>query len=162
MGGDEMLKNFRAEPHLEKENKELKTMHRACLNNKANAALKMDQWQNALRAADAALKLKMDDEKALFRKAQALEGIGKTQEALETLDEIEQIAEDMDENFKEAIMADVDERREEIKDIERKAARDFNKMFKAMKDKEEYELAKAKHEMLQRQKEGKPLDEQPK
>merc|ERR1712217_189053 len=195
MGGDEMLKNFRAEPHLEKENKELKTMHRACLNNKANAALKMDQWQNALRAADAALKIKMDDEKALFRKAQALEGLGRTQEALETLDEVEQIAQDMDENFKEAIMADVNERKEEIKDVERKAARDFNKMFKAMgdknvfsggrflpdgtspppaltgaqerklkamKDKEEYELAKAKHEMLQRQKEGKPLDEQPK
>merc|ERR1711972_364051 len=89
--GDEMLKNFRAEPHLQKENKELKTMHRACLNNKANAALRMDQWQSALRAAEAALKIKQDDEKALFRKAQALESLGRTDEAMLTFEEIEQI-----------------------------------------------------------------------
>eukprot|EP00442_Polarella_glacialis_P002761 CAMPEP_0115082576 /NCGR_PEP_ID=MMETSP0227-20121206/19991_1 /TAXON_ID=89957 /ORGANISM="Polarella glacialis, Strain CCMP 1383" /LENGTH=523 /DNA_ID=CAMNT_0002470707 /DNA_START=63 /DNA_END=1634 /DNA_ORIENTATION=- len=134
--GDEMLKNFAAEPHLSKENKELKTMHRACLNNKANAALKMDSWQTALRAADAALKLKTDDEKALFRKAQALEGLGKTDEALEVLAEIEQIAQDMDEEFREQILADVQERKEEIRDIERRAAKDFNRMFKAMGDKQ--------------------------
>lgn len=193
--GDEMLKNFAAEPHLEKENKELKTMHRACLNNKANAALKLDQWQNALRAADASLKLKNDDEKALFRKAQALEGLGRTDEALEVLDEVEQIAQDMDEEFREQIMDDVRERREEIKDIERRAALDFHKMFKAMgnkevfgggrflpdgtspppaltgaqekklktmKDRQEYLDAKAKHELEQRRKEGKPLFDMPK
>ncbi|CAJ1377653.1 unnamed protein product [Effrenium voratum] len=134
--GDEMLKNFAAEPHLDKENKELKTMHRQCLNNKANAALQMDQWQTALRAAESALKLKMDDEKALFRKAQALEGLGKTEEALEVLDEVEQIAEDMDEEFREQILDDVREQREEIKAIERKAAKSFNNMFKAMGDKQ--------------------------
>jgi len=134
--GDEMLKNFRAEPHLEKENKELKTMHRACLNNKANAALKMDQWQNALRASEAALKIKTDDEKALFRKAQALEGLGRTDEALEVLEEVEQIADDMDEEIREAILDDVRERREEIKDVEKKAAKDYQKLFKAMGDKE--------------------------
>eukprot|EP00931_Biecheleriopsis_adriatica_P010991 TRINITY_DN112047_c0_g1_i1.p1 TRINITY_DN112047_c0_g1~~TRINITY_DN112047_c0_g1_i1.p1 ORF type:complete len:546 (-),score=162.48 TRINITY_DN112047_c0_g1_i1:12-1511(-) len=193
--GDEMLKNFAAEPHLEKENKELKTMHRQCLNNKANAALKMDQWQNALRAAEACLKLKMDDEKALFRKAQALEGLGRTEEALEVLDEVEQIAQDMDEEIREQILDDVQERREEIKDIERKAAKSFHSMFKAMGDKEvfgggrfladgtspppaltgeeerklkrmkdqqEYREAKAKWELEQRRKEGKPLFDQPK
>merc|ERR1712217_291508 len=162
---------------------------------KANASLRLDQWQNALRASEAALKIKTDDEKALFRKAQALEGLGRTDEALETLEEVEQIAEDLEDEFKEAIMADVNERREEIKDIERKAGREFKKMFKAMgdknvfsggrflpdgtspppaltgdqerklkamKDKQEYMDAKAKHEMLQRQKEGKPLVEKPK
>jgi len=132
--GDEMLKNFRAEPHLQKENKELKTIHRACLNNKANA-LKMDQWQNALRASEDALRIKQDDEKALFRKAQALEALGRTDEALEVLDEIEQIAEDMDDEFKEAILDDVQERKESIKDIEHRAAKDFKRMFKAMGDK---------------------------
>jgi len=111
-------------------------MHRACLNNKANAALKMDQWQNALRAAESALRLKHDDEKALFRKAQALENLGRTDEALEALEEVEQIAEDMDDEFKEAILDDVRERREEIKDINRRAAKDFAKMFKAMGDKQ--------------------------
>eukprot|EP00439_Symbiodinium_sp_Y106_P012431 s3665_g1.t2 len=149
--GDEMLKNFAAEPHLEKENKELKTMHRQCLNNKANAALMVDQWQTALRAADSALKLKMDDEKALFRKAQALEGLGRTEEALGVLDEVEEIAGDMDEaavpsccfdhqqiqqEFREQILDDVRERKEELKAIERKAAKDFNSMFKAMGDKQ--------------------------
>lgn len=190
--GDEMLKNFRAEPHLEKENKELTQMHRACLNNKANAALKMDQWQIALRAAEAALKLKQDDEKALFRKAQALECLGRTDEAVEVLEEIEQIAQDMDKEFKEAILEDVRERKEEIKDINRRAAIDYKRMFKAMgdkkvfaegrfladgtspppaltgnqerklklmRDKEEYLQAKARHEMDQRRKEGKPLVE---
>lgn len=193
--GDEMLKNFAAEPHLEKENKELKTMHRQCLNNKANAALMVDQWQTALRAADSALKLKMDDEKALFRKAQALEGLGRTEEALGVLDEVEEIAGDMDEEFREQILDDVRERKEELKAIERKAAKDFNSMFKAMGDKqvfgsgrfladgtspppaltgaeerklkrikeqEEYRTAKAKYELEQRRKEGKPIIDQPK
>jgi tetratricopeptide (TPR) repeat protein len=193
--GDEMLKNFRAEPHLERENKELKTMHRACLNNKANAALKMDQWQNALRASESALRLKCDDEKALFRKAQALKDLGRTDEALETLKEVEQIAEDFDEEIREAILDDVREQRAEIKDIDRKAAKEFRKMFKAMgdkkvfgegrflpdgtspppaltgeqerklkrmKDKQEYDDAKAKHDMLERKKEGKKLIEPPK
>merc|ERR1712217_148869 len=101
----------------------------------------------------------------------------------------------MDEEIREAIMEDVNERREEIKDIDRRAAKDFSKMFKAMgdkqvfgegrfladgtspppaltgkqerelkrmKDKEEYLEAKAKYEMEQRKKEGKPLTERPK
>lgn len=192
--GDEMLKNFRAEPQLEKENKDLSKMHRACLNNKANAALKMDHWQQALRAADDALRIKQDDEKALFRKAQALEWLGRTDEAKEALEEIEQIAEDMDEEIRESILDDVRERKETIADIERRAAKDFNKMFKAMgdksvfgegrfladgtspppaltaeqerklktlRDKEEYLQAKAKHEVEQRRKEGKPAIEEP-
>merc|ERR1712151_1111906 len=57
-------------------------------------------------------------------------------EALECLDEIEQITDDMDDEIKEAIMEDVNERREEIKDIDRRAAKDFSRMFKAMGDKQ--------------------------
>ncbi|CAJ1338976.1 unnamed protein product [Effrenium voratum] len=82
--------------------------------------------------------------------------------ALEVLDEVEQIAEDMDEadpspspvlhcllefavhqrrdiarqEFREQILDDVREQREEIKAIERKAAKSFNNMFKAMGDKQ--------------------------
>lgn len=192
--GDEMLKNYRAEPHLEAQNKEIKTMHRACLNNKANAALKMDQWQNALRASEDALRIKCDDEKALFRKAQALECIGRTQEALETLDEVEQIAQDLDDEFKQAILDDVKERKEAIMDTEKKAAMDYKRLFdkmgekkvfgggrfladgtspppaltgdqerklKAMKDKQEYNEAKAKYELQKRKEEGKPLVDKP-
>eukprot|EP00928_Gymnodinium_smaydae_P023424 TRINITY_DN1933_c1_g2_i2.p1 TRINITY_DN1933_c1_g2~~TRINITY_DN1933_c1_g2_i2.p1 ORF type:complete len:552 (+),score=172.26 TRINITY_DN1933_c1_g2_i2:65-1657(+) len=135
--GDEMLKNFAAEPHLEAQNAELKTMHRACLNNKATAALQMDQWQSALKAAEDALRIKQDDEKALFRKAGALEGLGRTREALETLDEVAEIAEDIEDlELRASILADVGERSEAIKDVERRAAADFGRMLKRMGEKE--------------------------
>lgn len=134
--GDEMLKNFAAEPHLKTENKELKQMHRSCLNNKANAALKMDQWQNALRASESALRLKMDDEKALFRKASALENLGRTEEAMEVLEDLEDVVQDFDDELKEAIMDDINERKEAIRDVERKAGKDYKKMFQKMADKE--------------------------
>lgn len=133
--GDELLNHFLAEPHLEQENKELKTLWRQCLNNKANAALKTDQWQAALKASEDALKIKQDDEKALFRKAMALEGLGKTDLALEALDEIEEIANDMEPEHRAMLMDDVTERRQVIKDIDKKAAKDFSNMFKAMGDK---------------------------
>jgi len=133
--GDEMLKNFGVEPHLKAEISDLKTMHRQCLNNKANAALKMDKWQTAIKAAEDALRIKADDEKALFRKALALEGLGRTDESLETLEEIEEIANDMDEHFRKTILDDVQERRDAIKDIDKKAAMDFRNMFKRMGDK---------------------------
>merc|ERR1712203_926232 len=50
--------------------------------------------------------------------------------------DIEQIAEDMDEEIREAIMEDVNEHRAEIQDVDRRAAKDFAKMFKAMGDKQ--------------------------
>jgi tetratricopeptide (TPR) repeat protein len=133
--GDQMMKNFRAEPHLEKENKELRTLHRQCLGNKANAALKMYQWHEALYAAEAALRMKNDDEKALFRKAAALEGLGRTEEAMAVLDEVEEIANDMDEEYREAMLEDVQGRKEAIKDVEKRAAKEYSKLFKAMGDK---------------------------
>jgi len=134
--GDQMMKNFRAEPHLERENKELRTMHRQCLGNKANAALKMDKWNEALHAAEDALRMKNDDEKALFRKAMALEGLGRTDEALAVLDEVEEIANDMDEDCKEAMLEDIKERKEVLQDIEKRAAQDYAKLFKKLGDKE--------------------------
>jgi len=120
----------------EQENQDLKVMHRACLNNKANAALKMDHWQQALQASESALRIKQDDEKALFRKAQALEGLGRTTEALEALAEVEQIAEDLPDDIRESIMEDVETTREHIRDVERRAAADFGQMLKKMGDKE--------------------------
>lgn len=134
--GDQMMKNFRAEPHLERENKELRTLHRQCLGNKANAALKMDKWNEALYAAEDALRMKNDDEKALFRKALALEGLGRNEEAITVLDEVEEIANDMDEEYREAMLDDVKERKEAIQDIEKRAAKDYAKLFKRLGDKE--------------------------
>jgi len=134
--GDQMMKNFRAEPHLDRENKELRTLHRQCLGNKANAALKMDKWNEALYAAEDALRMKNDDEKALFRKALALEGLGKTDEALAVLDEVAEIANDMDEEYRDTMLEDVKERKEAIQDIEKRAAKDYAKLFKRLGDKE--------------------------
>lgn len=54
---------------------------------------------------------------------------------MEVLDEVEQIAEDFDEDHREAIMADVNERKEVLRDIDRRAAQDYKKLFKAMGDK---------------------------
>lgn len=133
--GDQMIKNYRAEPHLKKQNKELVTLHRQCLGNKANAALKMDKWNEALYAAEACLRLKTDDEKALFRKAMALEGLGRTEEAMAVLDEVEEIANDMDDEYKETMLEDIKERKDAIKDVEKQAAKDYAKLFKKLGDK---------------------------
>lgn len=133
--GDQMIKNYRAEPHLKKHNKELVTLHRQCLGNKANAALKMDKWNEALYAAEDALRLKLDDEKALFRKAMALEGLGRTEEAMAVLDEVTEIANDMDEEYKEQMLEDINERKEAIRDVEKRAAKDYAKLFKKLGDK---------------------------
>jgi len=135
--GDELLKNYSAEPQLQKENKELKNIHRACLNNKSNAALKMDQWNSALKASEDALRLKGDDERALFRKAQALQGLGRNEEALECLGEVEAIAEDFeDDEIRKQILNDVKDHKEEIKGIDRRAGEDYAKMFKLMAKKD--------------------------
>lgn len=134
--GDQMMKNFRAEPHLQRENKELRTLHRQCLGNKANAALKMDKWNEALYAAEDALRMKGDDEKALFRKAMALEGLGRTDEALAVLNEVEEIANDMDDEYQEAMLEDIRERKEAIQDVEKRAAKDYAKLFKRLGEKD--------------------------
>jgi hypothetical protein len=80
--------------------------------------------------------MKNDDEKALFRKAKALESLGRTEEALAVLDEVEEIANDMDEEYRDAMLEDIRERKETIKDIENRAAKDYAKLFKAMGSKE--------------------------
>merc|ERR1712139_237437 len=83
-----------------------------------------------------ALRMKNDDEKALFRKALALEGLGRTDEALAVLDEVQEIAQDMDEEYKETMLEDIRERKEAIEDSEKRAAKDYAKLFRRLGDKE--------------------------
>merc|ERR1719171_3457636 len=90
--GDEMLKKWTVEKHLKNEHKWLNDYHIACLKNKAQAALKLEQFSVALEAACDALKIDEEDHKAWYRKVQALKGMGKFDDAEEALDKLEDVA----------------------------------------------------------------------
>mmetsp|Transcript_31276 Transcript_31276/g.72946 ORF Transcript_31276/g.72946 Transcript_31276/m.72946 type:complete len:486 (-) Transcript_31276:52-1509(-) len=93
--GDEMMKQWTVQKHLNQEGEWLKGYHLACLKNKAQCALKLDRFQAALDAADAALKLEASDHKALYRKALAEKSLGYFDEAEDTLLQLEEVAESL-------------------------------------------------------------------
>mmetsp|Transcript_66681 Transcript_66681/g.171698 ORF Transcript_66681/g.171698 Transcript_66681/m.171698 type:complete len:477 (+) Transcript_66681:36-1466(+) len=90
--GDDVMKQWKVEKHLKQEAEWLKGYHLACLKNKAQAALKLERYQTALDAAEAALKLEPDDHKAWYRKVLALKSIGRFDEAEESLTRLEEVA----------------------------------------------------------------------
>mmetsp|Transcript_134857 Transcript_134857/g.336507 ORF Transcript_134857/g.336507 Transcript_134857/m.336507 type:complete len:480 (-) Transcript_134857:111-1550(-) len=90
--GDEVMKKFKVGEHLKNENKWLKEYHMACLKNKAQAALKLELFQTALDAADAAVKMDPEDHKAWYRKAQAEKCLGQFTEAEDSLSRLEDVA----------------------------------------------------------------------
>lgn len=90
--GDEVMKKWKVEKHMKNEHKWLKDYHLACLKNKAQAALKLDLFQTAFEAAEAALALDPEDHKAWYRRVLALKGLGKFSEAEETLNKLEEVA----------------------------------------------------------------------
>lgn len=90
--GDEVMKKWKVDKHLKSEHKWLQDYHLACLKNKAQAALKLELFQTALDAAEGALGIDQDDHKALYRKVQALKGLGKFGEAEEVLLKLEDVA----------------------------------------------------------------------
>jgi tetratricopeptide (TPR) repeat protein len=64
---------------------ELDEKNAALLTNRAAAALMLLQYKEALHDCDAALALEKDNSKAYFRKATALKGLGKLNEAIAAL-----------------------------------------------------------------------------
>lgn len=90
--GDEVMKKWKVEKHLKNEHKWLKDYHLACLKNKSQAALKLELFQTAVEAADAALAIDPEDHKAWYRKVQAEKGLGKFKEAEEALSKLEDVA----------------------------------------------------------------------
>lgn len=70
----------------------LAELHISILKNLAEAALKLEYWTEALDAANDALSIDEDDHKAWFRRACALEGVGKLEMAEEALNRIDAIA----------------------------------------------------------------------
>mmetsp|Transcript_107631 Transcript_107631/g.299830 ORF Transcript_107631/g.299830 Transcript_107631/m.299830 type:complete len:493 (-) Transcript_107631:336-1814(-) len=90
--GDDAMKKWSVDKHLKNEHKWLQDYHLACLKNKAQAAIKLELFQTALDAAEAALKIDIEDHKAWYRKVQALKGLGKFKEAEESLVRLEDVA----------------------------------------------------------------------
>lgn len=90
--GDDALKRYRAPWQNVRENTMLAELHSAVLKNLAQAAIKLEYWNEALDAADKVVDMNPDDHKAWFRRACALEGLGKVDESAACLDRIETIA----------------------------------------------------------------------
>lgn len=111
--GDDVMKKWKVEKHLKNEHKWLQEYHIACLKNKAQAALKLEQWQTALEASEAALKLDPEDHKAWYRKVQAEKGLGKFKEAEESLAKLEDVAQWCPD--KRSILRDCEAERKRIK-----------------------------------------------
>ncbi|CAE7770244.1 pph-5 [Symbiodinium sp. CCMP2456] len=89
---DDAMKKWKVAKHLKNEEKWLKDYHLACLKNKAQAALKLELFQTALEASDAALSIDTEDHKAWYRKVQAEKGLGRFKEAEESLAKLEDVA----------------------------------------------------------------------
>jgi tetratricopeptide (TPR) repeat protein len=64
---------------------ELDTTSAALLTNRAAASLMLLQYKEAIQDCDAALAIESDNSKAYFRKATALKGLGKLNEAIAAL-----------------------------------------------------------------------------
>jgi tetratricopeptide (TPR) repeat protein len=64
---------------------ELDTTSAALLTNRAAASLMLLQYKEAIQDCDAALVIENDNSKAYFRKATALKGLGKLNEAIAAL-----------------------------------------------------------------------------
>mmetsp|Transcript_53937 Transcript_53937/g.167164 ORF Transcript_53937/g.167164 Transcript_53937/m.167164 type:complete len:494 (+) Transcript_53937:83-1564(+) len=90
--GDDAMKKWKIDKHLKNEHKWLQDYHLAVLKNKAQAAIKLELFQTALEASEAALKIDTEDHKAWYRKVQSLKGLGKFKEAEESLAKLEDVA----------------------------------------------------------------------
>lgn len=90
--GCEALQRIRVPDTHPSEQKFFSEVKIALLKNRALAALKLNSWQEALDSSEQVLKLDDQDHKAWFRKACALEGLGRLQEVEACLSMIDSIA----------------------------------------------------------------------
>jgi len=89
---DSALRRFRAPESNESENVMIDELHVPVLKNLSLVCTKLERWTDALDAADMAVALDDQDHKAWFRRACALEGLGRILEAKVCLDKIDEIA----------------------------------------------------------------------
>ncbi|CAK9050384.1 Hypothetical protein SCF082_LOCUS27795 [Durusdinium trenchii] len=97
-------------------NKMVKELHVILLKNVAQAAIKLGHWTDALRAADDCLAIDDQDHKAWFRRACALEGLGRYAEEEEALAQVESIA--VGRADAERLQKDVETRRRHVAMLE--------------------------------------------
>lgn len=110
---DAHLKNHKAHDEDRHANKLIGDLHTAILKNIAQAAIKLGNWTEALDAAERALRVNDQDPKALFRKACALEGLGRYEEEAAALDAIDEVA--VGRVDRDRIAKDVEVKREKIR-----------------------------------------------
>lgn len=115
---NEQLQQWKAPASCVAENKQADELHVNVLKNLAQAAIKLCYWNEALDAASDALSMDDQDHKAWFRKACALEGLGRLQEVEECLAQIEDIA--VGRPDRERIQKDMQVKRDKIKSIQDK------------------------------------------
>lgn len=94
----------------------VKELHVILLKNVAQAAIKLGHWTDALRAADDCLAIDDQDHKAWFRRACALEGLGRYAEEEEALAQVESIA--VGRADAERLQKDVETRRRHVAMLE--------------------------------------------
>lgn len=125
--GDETLKRFRAPAKNVDENMLIIEMHSAVLKNLAQAAIKLELWSEALEAADRVLDMNKDDHKAWFRRACALEGLGRLDEARDCLARIEELS--VGRNDRERLAHDCKAKRDRYQALEEQYATDQRRML---------------------------------
>mmetsp|Transcript_25598 Transcript_25598/g.82634 ORF Transcript_25598/g.82634 Transcript_25598/m.82634 type:complete len:508 (+) Transcript_25598:324-1847(+) len=89
---DETLRQFKAPDRDESANRILFGLHAALLKNLSQACIKLGYWSDALEAAASAVELTPEDHKTWFRKACALEGLGRLDEADDCLRRVDDCA----------------------------------------------------------------------
>eukprot|EP00747_Dinoflagellata_sp_TGD_P206785 gnl/TRDRNA2_/TRDRNA2_80444_c0_seq1.p1 gnl/TRDRNA2_/TRDRNA2_80444_c0~~gnl/TRDRNA2_/TRDRNA2_80444_c0_seq1.p1 ORF type:complete len:611 (+),score=156.12 gnl/TRDRNA2_/TRDRNA2_80444_c0_seq1:75-1907(+) len=124
--GDEALKRFGAHKGVTAENKDLIELHCAILRNVAQAAIKLESWNEALDAANRALELNDCDHKAWFRKACALEGIGSVDKSATCLDTIERIAVNLPDRAN--VLQEIRSKREKLRSMKERSKDDEKQM----------------------------------
>lgn len=125
--GHEALENVKYPAHQQKESEKLKDLHTSILKNMAQAAIKLERWNEALQAANEAIKLDDKDHKSWFRKACALEGLGKVGEMADCLDTIDELVAGRSDAAR--IRKDIDAKREKIEIIRDKEEANQKRMF---------------------------------
>lgn len=125
--GDDCMKKWKVDKHLKNESQWLHDYHIACLKNKSQAALKLELYNTALEAAEAAIELDSQDHKAWYRKVQSLKCLGRFAEAIGGLVELEKIAENCFD--RRQILRDCEAERKKIQVAEHKHKHNTREML---------------------------------
>mmetsp|Transcript_107416 Transcript_107416/g.333802 ORF Transcript_107416/g.333802 Transcript_107416/m.333802 type:complete len:720 (+) Transcript_107416:183-2342(+) len=147
---DTYLKRYKLPDDDKTGNKMIADLHITILKNLAQAALKLGYFTEALDAADDALRIDDQDHKAWFRRACALEGLGRYEEEEQALEKIDELAVGRPDRAR--IQKDLDSRRAKLQSLSDQDARVQRKGFARA-------LARG---VFSEEREAKPLEPAPK